>query len=152
MTQRTQHQAQPANGLTAESRDVLHALFCLSRDTRRISATTLAEAVALTPTETGAALVLLEQNGLVDASRARLTMRGLVVAMQVGSASGGPRKSGRNPQLRAIERRLAELPIAALPSQPPPALERPSREPAREQNREPEISSTTFEELRLEHY
>jgi hypothetical protein len=162
MTQRATQRAQQANGLgrttssrAAEARDVLHALFCLSRDTQHISAATLGEAVSLTPTQTGAALVLLEQQGLVDASRARLTMKGLVMAMQVGSASGGPRKSGRNAQARKIERALAEqpiterpgtdLPVAALPSERPPQPTSPASSPS-------STGSSTFEELRLQLY
>lgn len=68
---------------------ILHALFVLSRDTRHISATTLAAAAGVTPTRAGQALLALERAGLVDASRARLTMRGLVAAARLGAAGGG---------------------------------------------------------------
>jgi hypothetical protein len=70
---------------------VLHALFCLSRDTRHIDATTLAAALSLTPTRAADALLALEHAGLVDASRARLTMLGLATAVRLGPAAGGPR-------------------------------------------------------------
>lgn len=68
---------------------ILHALFCLSRDTRHISATSLAAVVGLTPTQTASALVALEAAQLVDASRARLTMLGLATAVRLGPANAG---------------------------------------------------------------
>jgi DNA-binding IclR family transcriptional regulator len=68
---------------------VLQALFFLSRDTRHISATTVATVAGLTPTRAGQALLALERAGLVDATRARLTMRGLVAAARLGAAGGG---------------------------------------------------------------
>ena len=68
---------------------VLHALFLMSRDTRHISAATLARAARVTPTRAAEALVALERAGLVDASRARLTLRGLAVAVQSGAGRGG---------------------------------------------------------------
>lgn len=74
-------------------RRILHALFALSRDTRHISARTLADAAGTTPTRAAAALVALERAGLCDASRARLTMLGLARAARMGSArGGGPRR------------------------------------------------------------
>lgn len=69
----------------------LYALFCLSRDNRHISASTLAKVLSLTPTQAARALVGLERAGLVDASRARLTMLGLATAVRLGPAAGGPR-------------------------------------------------------------
>jgi len=106
-------------GLSAVERDVLIALFQLSRDTQRISARTLADAVTQTPTQTGAALVQLEQKGVVDATRARLTMKGLVLAVQLGAGSGGPRVAAPK-AVKAVAEQPA-LPVAALPSQRPPA-------------------------------
>jgi hypothetical protein len=73
----------------AISQSILRALFCLSRETRHISATTLAAVAGVTPTRAAQALLALERAGLVDASRARLTMRGLVAAAQLGAAGGG---------------------------------------------------------------
>jgi DNA-binding transcriptional ArsR family regulator len=96
---------------------VLRALFQLSRDTQHISATTLADAVGLTPTQTAAALVALEHAGLVDASRARLTMVGLATAVRVGPASSGAKRARR--PLRAFAEPSpapASEPLAAQPS------------------------------------
>jgi hypothetical protein len=111
--------SKPAYGLTAVEHDVLIVLFQLSRDTQHISAQTLAEAVHETPTQIGAALVRLERRGLVDATRARLTMMGLMLATRLGAGSGGPRVAV--PKVAKDEGARAELPVAALPSQPPPA-------------------------------
>ena len=121
MTKRvtTKRPVKPSFGLTAVERDVLIVLFQLSRDTQHISAQTLAEAVEKTPTQTGAALVGLEHAGLVDATRARLTMKGLVVAAQLGAGTGGPRIAA--PKAVTVRDLPAALPLAALPSQPPPA-------------------------------
>jgi hypothetical protein len=99
---------------------VLRALFCLSRDTQRISALTLAAATGLTPTRAGEALVALERAGLVDASRARLTMRGLVLATRIKDSA----KGGGGQRARAPEPKPAEKPITtpwAAGSEPPPA-------------------------------
>jgi len=111
--------SKPSYGLTAVERDVLIVLFQLSRDTQHISAQTLAEAVAQTPTQTGEALIRLERRGLVDATRARLTMMGLMLATRLGAGSGGPRVA--TPKVAKAEGARAELPVAALPSVPPPA-------------------------------
>jgi hypothetical protein len=92
------------------SRNILHALFCLSRDTRHISATTLAAVAGITPTRAGQALLALERAGLVDASRARLTMRGLVAAARIGAVRGGG----------GIERRARIQPPAGAAAKPVP--------------------------------
>lgn len=68
---------------------ILYALFCLSRETRHISAASLGAVADVTPTRAAAALVALERAGLVDASRARLTMLGLAKAVCGGAALGG---------------------------------------------------------------
>jgi len=68
---------------------VLHALLLQSRDNRRISAASLAAMAGVTPTRAAAALCTLEFAGLADASRARLTMRGLVAALAKAGALGG---------------------------------------------------------------
>ena len=62
---------------------ILVALFCLCRDTRPVDATTLGQFTGLTPTQAAQALIALERMGLVDASRARLTMLGLARAAQL---------------------------------------------------------------------
>lgn len=59
---------------------VLGALYRLSPTQARIDASALARRLGTSPTEAALALVRLEQLGLADASRARLTLRGLVVA------------------------------------------------------------------------
>ena len=68
---------------------VLHVLFCLSRDTRHIDATELARAVGVSATTAAHSLLQLERAGLVDASRARLTMLGLARAVALAGQSGG---------------------------------------------------------------
>jgi len=101
---------------------VLHALFCLSRDTRHIDATTLAAALSLTATRAADALLSLEHAGLVDASRARLTMLGLATAVRLGPAAGGPRLD-----LAAavtVERRPSRVPLAARADDPEPERQR----------------------------
>lgn len=113
-------------------REVLIALFRLSRDTRHISARTLADEVLGTPTQIGEALVQLERLGVVDATRARLTMKGLVLATQLGAGSGGPRLHHRKAEPKAAPAAQPEaqpepvpseerVPVAALPSEPPRA-------------------------------
>jgi DNA-binding IclR family transcriptional regulator len=95
---------------------ILYALFCLSRDTQHIDATELGRAVGVSTTEAARALVALEQAGLVDATRARLTMLGLAraSALQAGGA-GGPRKEV---DLRHARPRkpAAQVPLAARSS------------------------------------
>lgn len=119
MTNRGTTKSRASTTLSGVEREVLIALFRLSRDTLHISARTLADEVSCTPTQTGAALVSLEQEGVVDASRARLTMKGLVLAAQLGAGSGGPRVSHRK-AAKAVAKAHEALPVAALPSQPPP--------------------------------
>lgn len=99
---------------------VLYALFCLSRDTRHISAATLGAALSITPTQAASALLVLEHAGLVDASRARLTMLGLARAARQGSAQGGPRldlraaaQAGAKPDEKPGS---ARVPVAARPA------------------------------------
>jgi len=108
---------------------ILYALYCLSRDTRHISAQTLARAVDVTPTRAARALVALEAAGLVDASRARLTMLGLAKAVAAGADL-----SGRGLDLQAAVAAApasAALPVAARPSEPPPRESwTPTRPPA----------------------
>jgi hypothetical protein len=72
------------------AQQLLVALFEMSRDTRRISAGTLGKAVGITPARAALALLTLERAGLVDAARARLTMRGLVAAARSGQLSASP--------------------------------------------------------------
>src|SRR5688500_20095159 len=95
MTNRATNTSGAKDTLTAIEQQVLIALFRLSRDTLHISARTLADEVSCTPTQTGAALVALEAKGVVDATRARLTMKGLVLAAQLGAGSGGARVTRR---------------------------------------------------------
>jgi hypothetical protein len=107
--------------MTPITQQTLYALFCLSRDTRHISASSLAAALGLTATRTAAALVELERAGLVDASRARLTMLGLATAVRLGSAAGGPKLDlGR--ARPAAPPQPSRLPVAAAPAQAAPPL------------------------------
>jgi len=96
----------------AIEQQVLYALFCLSRDTRHIDATAIATALALTPTRAAAALLALERAGLVDASRARLTMLGLASAVRLGPAAGGPRLD-LGAAVATVQRPPDRLPLAA---------------------------------------
>jgi hypothetical protein len=98
-----------------EQQQVLYALFCLSRDTQHIDATTLAAALSLTPTRAASALLALEREGLVDASRARLTMLGLASAVRLGPAKGGPCLT-LGAALTPVKRSASRLPIAAKPT------------------------------------
>ena len=102
---------------------ILIALYELCRDTAHVSARTLADAAGTTPTRAAACLVALERAGLCDASRARLTMLGLVAAARLGavSSSGGGKRGQLQAQAAESRRAVQQLPIAALPSQPPDA-------------------------------
>ncbi len=95
---------------------ILLALFTLCRETRHISAATLAAAAHTTPTEAARALVALERAGLVDATRARLTMPGLAAAARLqASGTGGPAldlEAAERVQ-RDTERAAHQVPIAA---------------------------------------
>ena len=98
--------------------DILHALFRLSRDNQRIDATTVGAAAGVSATRAGAALCALERAGLVDASRARLTMLGLARASATGAAgSGGGRR--RVAEVRAIAQPREAPPLAARSAYPP---------------------------------
>lgn len=129
MTNPSNTKSRASEGMSPIEREVLIALFRLSRDTQHISARTIADEitdeVSCTPTQTGAALVSLEHKGVVDASRARLTMKGLVLAAQLGAGSGGPRVLRPKP-VKAVATVQEPLPVAALPSQPPPRAPAPS--------------------------
>jgi hypothetical protein len=70
---------------------ILYALFCFSRDTCAIDASALARSCGVSATRAADALVELERTGLVDASKARLTMLGLARAAALGKhGSGSP--------------------------------------------------------------
>ncbi|HEX7481698.1 MAG TPA: hypothetical protein VF331_28085 [Polyangiales bacterium] len=98
---------------------ILYALFCLSRDTCHIDASELARAAGVSATAAARALVQLEQAGLVDATRARLTMLGLARASALSqSGLGGPRITLRHAKPKP--RNNAALPIAARSQLPPP--------------------------------
>lgn len=105
---------------------VLYALFCFSRDTRHISATTLADAVGLTATRTAAILVTLERAGLVDASRARLTLIGLATAVRLGPAGFGPLRAAR--PAKDEKRSPVATPLAAAPHLADPPVQEPTVE------------------------
>jgi hypothetical protein len=106
-------------------RRILHALFALSRDTRHISARTLADAAGVTPTRAAAALIALERAGLCDASRARLTMVGLATAARMGSVRSGG--GGKRTRARTAEREPArEQPVRAPAVEPEPLAAQPA--------------------------
>ncbi len=87
----------------------LYAVFALSRANLRVDASSVGRAVGLSASQAAEALLELESRGLVDASRARLTMKGLVAAV-----SGGPGLVGARLDLDAARslrsRRCMTLP------------------------------------------
>jgi DNA-binding transcriptional ArsR family regulator len=95
---------------------ILFALFCLSRDTRHIDASELARAAGVSPTSAAEALVVLERAGLVDASRARLTMLGLARAAKLSGAGGGR----PSVDLRHAKPRRSQRPALAAAPLPEP--------------------------------
>lgn len=97
---------------------ILFALYCFSRDTCRIDATQLARSVGVTATQAAKALVELERAGLVDATRARLTMLGLAKAVALGArSSGGPQVDLRHAQPRLPPIAAGGLAARAAPAQ-----------------------------------
>jgi hypothetical protein len=94
---------------------ILHALFCLSRDTRHIDATSLGQAIGCSATQAAQALVQLEKQGLVNATRARLTLPGLARAAQMQAKHGGGGGGHGLPTigLREIPRSVRRAPLAA---------------------------------------
>jgi hypothetical protein len=98
---------------------VLHSLFHLSRANRPTDASALAEAAGVSATRAGAALCTLERLGLVDATRARLTMLGLARATATGanaSGGGGPRVG-----IVSVRPIIQQAPPLAARSEYPPA-------------------------------
>lgn len=97
---------------------ILHALFHLSRENLPIDASSVGAAAGVSATRAGAALCALERAGLVDASRARLTMLGLARAMATGAAA-----SGGGQRLRPVRELVVaqEAPPLAARSEYPPA-------------------------------
>jgi len=69
----------------------LYAVFALSRANLPVDAGSIGRAVGLCASQAAEALLELESRGLVDASRARLTMKGLVVAVSGGAGLAGAR-------------------------------------------------------------
>ena len=95
----------------------MFALFCLSRDTRPIDAAALGRAAGVSVTQAAEALVALERAGLVDATRARLTMLGLARAARLSAAGGGqPRVDLRHAQATKV-RVASPLAAAAEPAE-----------------------------------
>ena len=109
---------------TATTDRILFALFCLSRDTRHLDASELARAAGLSATLAAECLVLLERAGLVDASRARLTMLGLARATKLSGAGGG------RPGIDLRHAKPRRTPSTALAAAPEAGVV--DREPARE--------------------
>jgi hypothetical protein len=68
---------------------ILYALYCFSRDTCRIDASALARSCGVSATLAAQAMVELERAGLVDATRARLTLLGLARAVALGRRGSG---------------------------------------------------------------
>jgi DNA-binding IclR family transcriptional regulator len=92
---------------------ILYALYCFSRDTCHIDATELARTVGVSATQAAEALVALERAGLVDATRARLTMPGLARAVAMSAhGTGGPAIDMAHARPRA-KSAIAAAPLAA---------------------------------------
>jgi hypothetical protein len=85
----------------------LFAIFTLSKANSHIDASSVGRMTGLCATETATAFLELECIGLIDASRARLTMKGLVVAL---SSSGGI-AGCRLERDRAPQQQPAALPL-----------------------------------------
>lgn len=100
--------------MTTFEQQTLYVLFCLSRDNRRTDASALAAALGATPTHAAQALIALERAGLVDATCARLTMRGLATALRKGPAALGGTLLGRAREANATV--LRRIPVAAHPA------------------------------------
>jgi hypothetical protein len=94
---------------------VLYALFCLSRATLPIDTTAIAEAAGLSTMAAGQALLRLEKAGLVDASRARLTMLGLAKAAALSPDLSGTAPGPAQQRPRAVQQET--LPVAANPAE-----------------------------------
>lgn len=98
---------------------ILVALFCLCRDTARVDATTLAQLTGHTPTLAAQALIALERAGLVDATRARLTMLGLARAARLAAAQRGG--GGRQPAANSSKQLKPAQLVARARIKPPVA-------------------------------
>lgn len=107
--------------------NTLQAIFTLSRATLPVDAASLARQIGTSPTRVAEALVVLEQRGWVDASRARLTMLGLAKAV----ASGVPNTRvqdgvpAEKRQAKSAGRRGASVPPSRTPSRSPLPSELP---------------------------
>jgi hypothetical protein len=82
----------------------LYAVFELSRASTPVDATSIGCAIGLSATEAAEALLELEGKGLVDASRARLTMKGLVAAVSGGAGLAGARLDLEAARSRRVRR------------------------------------------------
>lgn len=89
---------------------VLYALFCMSRATLQIDAAAIADATGLSTVAAGESLIRLERADLVDATRARLTMRGLAKAVSLKTDLGGTAPMAMR---RPTTNRSTSLPLAA---------------------------------------
>jgi Mn-dependent DtxR family transcriptional regulator len=74
-------------------RKALHVLYNLARNDEQADLAHLAERLSVSCVEADRALAALEQAGLVDAERVRLTLAGLVIAV-----SSDARKVPRSPE------------------------------------------------------
>lgn len=92
---------------------ILYALFGLSRNTLPTDVSALAEATDLPLHAVGQALLRLEQAGLVDAARGRLTMTGLAKAVSLTRDLSG---TAPGPAVTQARTHQEPLPIAAEPA------------------------------------
>jgi hypothetical protein len=96
-----------------ELQATLYAIFRLSRDNLHIDASSIGRVVGISTSGVALALIELDRLGLVDASRARLTMPGLVIAVSSSAGLSGSRldlSTARQEQSRVCSQ---SIPIAA---------------------------------------
>jgi DNA-binding MarR family transcriptional regulator len=99
-----------ANHLDDTSKSVLRLLYELAQHDTAADAALLAARLALRVADVSRVLLVLDARGLVNAGRARLTMRGLALAARLPAAvqPALPRSNAR-PSLRGLDRPAALL-------------------------------------------
>jgi hypothetical protein len=106
--------------MTLQSTDpTLYALFCLRRHTLPVHSGSIGRLTGRTASQTALDLLQLEDMGLVDADRARLTMPGLARAARLASAIGDSQRDERRSVIVSARRVLQRIkpPVAAQPDQ-----------------------------------
>ncbi|HET8933210.1 MAG TPA: hypothetical protein VFN67_07230 [Polyangiales bacterium] len=115
--------------MTLQNTDpTLYALFCLRRHTLPVHPGSLARLTGRSASETALDLLKLEDLGLVEADRARLTMLGLTRAARLSRASGDTQqRAQRQGAIVAMRRMLQHMkPPVAAKREPDEADEAPA--------------------------